>query len=231
MTLDLVVCTISDEGTTRKKELVGETMERLIGMRNENRKRMSIVGAHLEGYDSPNTIMMRTLLPDIGLIKAPEGNFVQRAREGMRRLFLEAKKKVREATEQYPRVILYMEGDKPEFVEEIPRVIDPILMGRADVTIAERSEDGFEEFPFVQRVFEGRANREIASLTGRGMDLMYGPRAWSAEAAGHFVYSGRDDFGALTYSVVRAMAEGDGVVVVKVPGHPQRDYMNKYHGQ
>lgn len=49
MSIETVVCTISDEGTPRKKELVSETMENLHRLAESKKGRLKVVGVHLGG--------------------------------------------------------------------------------------------------------------------------------------------------------------------------------------
>lgn len=223
--LETVICTISDAGTKEKNAMVGETLYNLRNLRNS---RVRITGIHMSNDVQLNKAVF-DCCPNIRIIPAPAGNFVTRTKKGMENLFTSVKWLVRElVTKEKPKAILYMEGDKYNFVPEILKVIDPILSGSADVVIPERSQSGFKQYPLTQRFWENLANSYVDYITGSKIDRMYGPRAWSSECAMFFANSGINDFSALTYSVVRAELEGKRVLPLEVPGFPQDKYMLKY---
>lgn len=224
--LETIVCTISNEGTPRKNELVEQTMQNLAAMRKRDPS-IGVRGAHLYGKGCMNNSIAH-YCPEITFIPQPNGNMLTRPRKGMEALFSEIKHIVACAVREGPAAILYMEGDKPDFVNSIPHVVNPILQGSADVVVAARSERDFQRFPQAQRYCEGAANRTVANITGTTFDRMYGPRAWSAETAHYFSEALLGDFSALTLGIVLPELLGKRVVPIVVPGTPQEKYMNKY---
>lgn len=96
-----------------------------------------------------------------------------------------------------------------------------------NLTIPERSKEGFSQFPRGQRFWENIANKSVADVIKRDIDIMYGPSAWNLECSEYFSKCSLNDFGALTYSVLRTELEGKRVVWVKVPGFPQEHYISK----
>jgi len=227
-TLETAVFTVSDEGTRVKNDLVMESMNRLYKLSSAKRETFRVRGAHL-GINSEINRMISSYFPEIQVIPVPEGNFLERAKKGMQYLFSSLKRSIAEtAANEKPLSIVYMEGDKPDFVPQIEELVNPLLEGRAEVIIPTRSKGGFSQFPAGQRFWENRANKAVAEITGRDIDTMYGPRAWNSECALYFGNCAIEDFGALTYSVVRAMLEGKKVETLEVPGYPQPDYMSKY---
>ncbi len=223
--LETVVCTISDEGTIRKNEMVEQTMMQLSDMRNSH---FRVVGVHI-GENVAINAMISRFCPEIQIISPPAGNSFKKLKVGMQRLFTEAKAIVREvALREKPLSIIYMEGDKNNFVQEIQRIVYPVIVGLADLSIPERSKEGFSQFPREQRFWEYIDNKFVAKIMKRDIDIMYGPRVWNPGCSEYFSECPLNDFGALTYSVVRAELEGKKVMGIKVPGFPQKNYMSKY---
>lgn len=222
--LETVICTISDEGTKTKNELVEHTMRQLSRMTSS---KFRVVGVHM-GQDPDIGRMVSSYCPEIQLLPFPKGNPLQRMKRGMNSLFTEAKRMVRDISTDEPKSIVYMEGDKNTFVSHIPEVVHPILEDSADVVIPVRSKKGFLKYPFSQVFWETIANEKVSKVTESHLDRMYGPRAWNLACSRFFADCQLNDFSALTYSVVRAQLEGNRVIGVEVPGDPQYNYMRKY---
>ena len=126
--------------------------------------------------------------------------------------------------------VLYMEGDKNNFVGSIDRMVLPLLVGKADVTLAKRSDFGWKQFPLAQRIVEGAANRYLASQSGlpADTDFLYGPKGFTAAAVDNFNECAGNDWATITAPVVAAALKGERVVSVDVVGDPQDEYLKKY---
>jgi len=215
----------------------------LSSMRNSHLK---VLGVHI-GENPRINAMISNFCPEIRIISLPISNLLKKLKVGMQRLFTEAKAIVKEvALREKPMSIIYMEGDKNNFVQEIQKMVYPVIEGLADVTIPERSKEGLSQFPRGQRFWEHIANKAVARIMKRDvdtsrilrilecaqernvLDIMYGPRAWNSKCSEYFSECPLNDFGALTYSVVKAELERKRVVGIKVPGFPQEYYMSKY---
>ena len=126
------------------------------------------------------------------------------------------------------RTIVYMEGDKCTFVPYIGKLIEPILQGKADLTLAVRSSAGFSQFPKVQQFVERSINRYISKKTGIHTDYLYGPRAFSPQIVSFFGEYKKNDWGIIMYPLIFAITKGYRLEPVIISGYPQPGYMKKY---
>lgn len=89
--------------------------------------------------------------------------------------------------EGYPAV-LAVEAEK-DLAAFVPDILRPILAGKADIVVPERSEAGFESYPEFQRTSEVAANKVFKDATNFPCDIFFGPIAFrpEAEIAGYFL--------------------------------------------
>jgi len=221
--LETYVCTLTREGTPQMNDMIGRSLTRLSDMD------VKLLGVHMGKRDSIISRRMIELYDDVIIEDYPKSkNPLKNAEETTRILLSGVKEEFEVARSRNPSAIVYTEGDKWTFMENIPKLALPIINGEADLTIAVRSEEGFSYFPFAQRVMEGYANKKVSKITGIKTDYMYGPRAFSSSTLRWFNNYPSDDWGALTYGVVAPILRGKKMVPVKVTGLPQPDYMKKY---
>ncbi len=83
------------------------------------------------------------------------------------------------------RIIVWTE-EKPFIVEQIPRIIKPILNNGYVGVIAKRSEESFHTWPQFQAESEQQANAAYNEATRRDSDPMFGPVAFDASHADIF---------------------------------------------
>lgn len=219
----LAVCVISREGTPVMNDMIRQTLRGLAA------KRVRIGAVHLTAGDDELVALVDEVCEWSHVAPDPAGwNPLANARSVSAQLLGGLRELVAEVSDAAPSAIVYMEGDKLSFPDSLEALAAPILTGGADVTLATRSPAGWREFPAVQRAVESLVNRAISRTTGLRTDYLYGPRAFSLEAASLFSEYPADDWGVMMYPVVAAIARGMRCVPVEVPGAPQPRYMEKY---
>lgn len=81
-------------------------------------------------------------------------------------------------------MIVNIDGDGQYAAEEIPRLIDPILAGRADVTVGDRGIAADADYPPLKKSLQAAGTWTVRTLSGAAVtDAASGFRAWSREAA------------------------------------------------
>jgi len=80
-------------------------------------------------------------------------------------------------------IVVNTDGDNQYLSSDIPRLIKPIIEGRADIVIGDRSPASCKEFSFLKRIFQRLGNIFVALATGEKVpDAVSGFRAYSKKA-------------------------------------------------
>ena len=114
-------------------------------------------------------------------------------------------------------VIAYFEPEKTSYVPEIEKTAIPILAGEADATIARRRS--LKSYPLFQQQAELLGNMFWERITGHELDMWFGPRTFSREAAHYFLdYQGAygDRWEALAIPILDMIAGGKRIQSVLV---------------
>ena len=222
--LELVVCTLSTENSPGMIRMTQKTLNHLEVCNYKLR------GVHIGNPKSSLSVRMKHLYGDNLIIENEPStkNHFKRARLMSEIAMTSLKENFRCAIIDNPSAIVYTEGDKHTFVPSIPLIARPIISHNADLTMAVRSDNGFNKFPLVQMAIEGFVNWNFSKITGIKTDYEYGPRAFSPDVAQLFCDYPRNDWGIFNYPVICAMLEGKRYEGVVVDGSPQPDYMSKY---
>lgn len=115
-------------------------------------------------------------------------------------------------------VVIWSEPEKHPLICDIGKIADPILSGRVDMVVPQRSEAGMASYPPEQADAERIGNRAFQYLTGMALDVWFGVFAANAKALRYFLeYNG--EYGDLWDSIIvpRVTAIKDGVCVASVP--------------
>lgn len=88
-------------------------------------------------------------------------------------------------------VIIWLEPEKYDLIQWIPRLIEPIEHGVADIVLMARTETSWQTYPAFQRVSEERINALYNSVMGRyagsvPFDPAAGPVAFRSQFAKYF---------------------------------------------
>lgn len=106
---------------------------------------------------------------------------------------------------------VWMEPEKEPLIRQLRSLCGPIVAGEADLVIPERTAEGLRSYPPVQAALECAGNAIFEHLTGRFLDLWFGPRAMNATARQYFLaYAGEygDAWEAIFIPVLRAIHDG-----------------------
>ncbi len=81
-------------------------------------------------------------------------------------------------------IFVWLEPEKGNLIPWIPKIVNPIVEGRADVVIPTRTPKSWASYPAFQQESETKGNQEVAKLYGRvDLDVFFGPVASTAAAA------------------------------------------------
>lgn len=81
-------------------------------------------------------------------------------------------------------VIVNTDGDNQYFGGDIPKLIQPILAGRADLVIGDRQPDKIGHFSFTKKILQRLGSRVVSRLSGISVpDVASGFRAFNRNAA------------------------------------------------
>jgi hypothetical protein len=87
-------------------------------------------------------------------------------------------------------IILWTEPEKVDLINSIPKIIEPIEIGEADIVIPCRSAKSWETWPAFQRESEQEANKVYNEVFGvKDFDPMFGPVAFDREFGLSFIAS------------------------------------------
>ena len=220
---DTIVCTITREGTSEMNDMIAQTIRGL------KEYRYTVAAVHIENKKKSLSRDIRQSSKVSIISPSPKVlNPLRHARKVSEALLGGLREIIAGVTDNTTRAIVYMEGDKCTFVPSISTLIEPILQGNADLTIAARSPEGFSQFPWVQQLVERSINRYIGGKTGIHTDYLYGPRAFSPRIVSFFGAYKKNDWGVIMYPLVSAIAKGYRFEPVTIAGYPQPHYMKKY---
>lgn len=95
-------------------------------------------------------------------------------------------------------VIVWIEAEKDELIAELEKIVEPIITGEADLVIPARKS--LNSYLGYQQLLERFGNRFFKLLTGKNLDMWFGPRAFNRGVAKYFLsYSG--EYGDLWESI------------------------------
>ena len=220
---DTVVCTISREGTDEMNDMIAQTIR---GLKECG---YSLAAVHIEKRNKALSRDIRQSTKVSSIRSSPKAlNPIRHARKVSETLLGDLRKIISEVSDNNTRALVYMEGDKCTFVSAITSLTAPILQGKADLTIAARSPEGFARFPRVQKLVERTISGYISRKTGIYTDYLYGPRAFAPQLLPFFDAYNKNDWGVIMYPLVAAIAKGYRFEAVTIAGYPQPNYMKKY---
>lgn len=141
------------------------------------------------------------------------------------------RKIIRSAHESEKEVIVLIEPEKEQFLQEIPKLVLPILKGEADMVIPKRNS--LASYPLAQQYSEQFGNTFFKELTKMDLDIFFGPRIFTQDMTSYFLnYDGRynDNWDALYIPVIDAIHEGKKLLSVNVDyTHPQEQTAIEEH--
>lgn len=108
-------------------------------------------------------------------------------------------------------VVVWMEPEKGPLAEFLRQLAEPIFNDHADIVIPARTPDGFASYPLVQNKYEDAGNASFELLTGKDLDVWFGPRLMNAKGLQHFLdYDGNrgDRWEAIFIPLLRAIKAG-----------------------
>jgi hypothetical protein len=82
-------------------------------------------------------------------------------------------------------VISYSEPEKVPYVKSIIQTARPVLCGNTSLVVPKRKS--MESYPRAQRIAETECNAFFGRLTGRPLDVMFGPKTFSIAVVPHFL--------------------------------------------
>ncbi len=111
-------------------------------------------------------------------------------------------------------IIVNTDGDNQYHGGDIPKLVQPILEGRADLVIGDRQPEKVEHFSFVKKKMQTLGSRVVSRLADLDVpDVPSGFKAYSREAAMRFTYS--TDFDHTVDHVIQAGRKR--IITVTVP--------------
>ncbi len=90
------------------------------------------------------------------------------------------------ATTKGARFVFLSEPEKADIVDEIPTLIMPLVLGRADIVIPSRSPESWESYPDFQRQSELVILAVYRAVTGIDADPVFGPVAYTPQVSSFF---------------------------------------------
>jgi len=222
--LEAVICTISASGTPWMNELIRQSGQGLADL--SKNKGYKVIGHHMGVEKSLLASELRFYYGNNNLTVQNEKSknpFAISA--AISRSF---KANVRRALEMGAECIVYTEGDKPDFVDEIPKLVNKMKNESAGIVLPVRSRKGFAKFPWIQREFEEIVDHYVGEAIGIRTDYTYGPRAFNRRTARLALTYPAENWGVQTFPVVAGCLQGEKLEIAEVPGYPQENYMQKY---
>lgn len=119
-------------------------------------------------------------------------------------------------------VIVWMEPEKAPLVPFLRQLSEPILRGQADIVVPARTPQGLASYPRVQAKYEEAGNASFELLTGKSLDVWFGPRLMNTRGLQYFLdYDGNrgDRWEAIFIPLLRAIKAGLRVESVSTDYH------------
>ncbi len=222
--LEAVICTISASGTEWMNELTKQSGQRLAHLAETTGYR--IIGHHI---GEEKSLLASELRFYYGSGKLTAINEKSKNPFKISAVISGGyKANIRNALKMGAECIVSTEGDKPDFVYEIPNLVERMKNEGAGIVLPVRSREGFAKFPVVQRIAEEIVDHWIGEIIGVRTDYTYGPRAFNRKSGRFALAYPLENCGTLTFPVVAACLNGEKLGIVNVPGFPQFNYMEKY---
>lgn len=111
-------------------------------------------------------------------------------------------------------IVVHIEPEKYDMIRYISLLVETILTGDADVTVATRGDKSWLSYPTFQVKTEREANAAFRQSIGIDLDIMAGPGAFRIDSAGYFFVDGNytsagiPDTYSQHYGVIAAHAHG-----------------------
>ena len=87
------------------------------------------------------------------------------------------------------KIIAWTEPEKMHYISELEKTVVPLLEDRADLVVAKRNS--LDSYPTSQRYAENFGNIVWRELTGKPLDMWFGPRTWKRSFSDYFLkYNG-----------------------------------------
>ena len=92
-------------------------------------------------------------------------------------------------------VIAWMEPEKVPYISQLSKTANPIVKDEAELVIPRRIPVSLDSYPTYQRDIEFFVNKYFRKLTGKDLDVFFGPRTWSRELSHYFLEYQDDRWG------------------------------------
>ncbi|MBS3094670.1 glycosyltransferase [Candidatus Pacearchaeota archaeon] len=113
---------------------------------------------------------------------------------------------IREALKRNPEAIIWTETEKVSFVDYLDSVAQPLVENEADYVSPTRKD--VSTYPEFQQITERLGNQFWEALTGKKMDMFFGPRAWRSELSDYFLNYRGNRWDALHVPVLKIIRDG-----------------------
>lgn len=128
-------------------------------------------------------------------------------------------------------IIVWMEPEKASFVDYIVKSIEPLVKEEADMVIPKRTS--LKSYPLAQQYAEPFGNLFFKQLTGKDLDVWFGPRIFRKDIAHYFLdYEGEygDLWEAIFVPILDAVIAEEKVIGIDVDYiHPQEQKYIEEH--
>jgi len=83
-------------------------------------------------------------------------------------------------------LFLWLEPEKVGVIHLVPKIVEPLECGQADIVIPFRTQKSWESYPSFQVESEQKANAVYLEVIGKALDPMFGPVAFNSKVAEYF---------------------------------------------
>lgn len=126
---------------------------------------------------------------------------------------------INEALKQGADIIVNTDADNQYPQEDIPKLIEPILNGKADIVIGDRQTSTIKHFSKVKKGFQRLGSSMVRFFSGTTVpDAVSGFRAYSREAAMHMNIV--TDFSYAIETIIQAKYKRLGLASIKIKTNP-----------